>query len=209
MSVRIAVLASGSGSNAQALMDASAKGDLAGGEVVVVVSDRPAPVLDLAKAAGVESLLIRYKDYPSREAFGEALLAELRSRKVDLVCSAGWMRINPPVFIEAFQNRMLNIHPSLLPSFSGAHAVRDALEWGVKVTGTTVHFADEDVDHGPIIVQEAVAILPGDSEETLHERIKSVEHRIYPEAVRAVVAGRVKVEGRNVTILNGSVSARN
>ena len=169
--------------------------------MVVVVSDRPAPVLEIAKAAGVEGLLIKYKDYPNREAFGEALVGELRSRGVDLVCSAGWMRINPPLFFEAFPNRMLNIHPALLPSFPGAHAVRDALEWGAKVTGTTVHFADEEMDHGPIIMQEAVPVHENDTEETLHERIKEVEHRLYPEAIRAVVSGRVRLEGRKVRLL--------
>jgi phosphoribosylglycinamide formyltransferase 1 len=201
MSVRIAVLASGSGSNAQVLLDASARDELAGGEVVVVVSDRQAKVLELAHAAGVESLLIDHKEYPSRVAFGEAVLDELRSRQVRLVCYAGWMRIMPPEFIQAFPGRVLNIHPALLPSFPGAHAVRDALEWGVKVTGTTVHFADEDVDHGPIIMQEAVPVLAEDTEVTLHERVKEVEHRLYPEAVRAVVSGRVRLEGRTVHIL--------
>jgi phosphoribosylglycinamide formyltransferase 1 len=201
MSVRIAILASGSGSNAQVLIDASTRDDLAGGQVVVVVSDRPAPILEFAESSGVEALLINFKDFSSREEFGDALLSELRSREVELVCSAGWMRINPPAFMKAFPNRMLNIHPALLPSFPGAHAVRDALEWGVKVTGTTVHFADEEVDHGPIILQEAVPVVSGDTEETLHERIKEVEHRLYPEAVRAVVSGRVQVEGRSVQIL--------
>ena len=167
----------------------------------MLVSDRPAAALNIAEEAGVEALLVRYKDYPGREAFGDALVAELRARQVDLVCSAGWMRINPPNFVRAFPNRFLNIHPALLPSFPGAHSVKDALEWGVKVTGTTIHFADEDVDHGPIIMQEAVMVHETDTEETLHERIKEVEHRLYPEAIRAVVSGRVRLDGRKVRLL--------
>lgn len=201
MSVRIAVLASGSGTNAQALIDNSVRGDLAGGEVVLIVSDRPgAGVLDRAEQTGVEALVLDFTEFPSREEYGKALVEELKARNISLVCHSGFMRILPPIYIESFPNRVLNLHPSLLPSFPGAHAVRDALAWGVKVTGTTVHFADEEVDHGPIIVQEAVPVLPGDTEEALHDRIKEVEHRLYPEAVRAVVSGRVRIEGRNVHI---------
>lgn len=166
---------------------------------MAVVSDRQgAGVLDRAKQAGVEALVIDFTAFPSREEFGKALVDELKARDIGLVCQAGFMRILPPVYIESFPQQVLNLHPSLLPSFPGAHAVRDALEWGVKVTGSTVHFADEEVDHGPIIMQEAVPVLPGDTEEALHERIKEVEHRIYPEAVRAVISGRLEVVGRKV-----------
>jgi phosphoribosylglycinamide formyltransferase-1 len=194
---RIAVLASGTGTNAQVLLDASAQGELAGGIVVVVVSDRAeSGALARARNAGVEALFVDPSQHSRREAYGDALIDELRKRNVDLVCLAGFMRILPPRFIHAFPNRVLNIHPALLPSFAGAHAVRDALAWGVKVTGTSVHLADELVDHGPILMQEAVPVFEGDDEETLHERIKKVEHRIYPEAVRAVVSGRTRVEGR-------------
>lgn len=199
--IRIAVLASGTGTNAQALLDASARRELAGGEVVVVVSDVPeAGVLERASRAGVEGLFVDPAPHPERASYDEALVKELESRDVGLVCLAGFMRILSPGFIRAFANRILNIHPALLPAFPGARAVRDALAWGVKVTGTTVHFADEEVDHGPIVLQECVGVLPGDDETTLHERIKKVEHRLYPEAVRIVVAGRAHVEGRKVHV---------
>lgn len=165
----------------------------------MVVSDRPgAGVLDRAKQAGVEALILDYTKFPGREEYGIALVEELKARDIGLVCQAGFMRILPPIYIKSYPHQVLNLHPSLLPSFPGAHAVRDALEWGVKVTGSTVHFADEEVDHGPIILQEAVPVLPGDTEEALHERIKEVEHRIYPEAVRAVISGRLEVIGRKV-----------
>jgi phosphoribosylglycinamide formyltransferase-1 len=118
------------------------------------------------------------------------------------------MRILSPGFIAAFEGRVLNIHPALLPAFPGAHAVRDALAWGVKVTGTTVHVADEQVDHGPIVAQACVPVLPGDDEETLHERIKAVEHRLYPEAVRLVVSGRVRISGRRVEVGKDSATTR-
>lgn len=200
MSSRLAILASGAGSNAAALLDAANRGELGDATVVVVLTDRAgAGVLAHAQAAGVEALFVdpAGKD---RAAYGEALAGVLAQRGVDLVCLAGFMRILPAGFIAALEGRVLNIHPALLPAFPGAHAVRDALAWGVKVTGTTVHFADEAVDHGPILAQEAVEVLPGDDEETLHERIKVVERRLYPAAVRAVLAGRARIEGRVVLL---------
>jgi phosphoribosylglycinamide formyltransferase-1 len=118
------------------------------------------------------------------------------------VCLAGFMRILAPNFVKAFENRILNIHPALLPAFPGAHAVAEALAWGVKVTGTTVHLVDEEVDHGPVVLQRAVAVEPGDTEETLHERIKAAEHALYPEAIRLFAAGRLKIEGRVVHVLD-------
>lgn len=201
MSTPIAVLASGAGTNAQALLEASARGELAGGKVAVVVSDRPeAPVLERARRAGVEALFVDPAPHPDRDSYCNALEKELEEREIGLVCLAGFMRILSPAFVAAFPNRILNTHPALLPSFSGAHPVRDALAWGVKVTGASVHFVDEEVDHGPIVLQEAVGVLPGDDEERLHERIKTVEHRLYPEAVRLVLSGRARIEGRTVAI---------
>lgn len=202
MTSRLAILASGAGSNARALLDAANRGELGDASVTVVLTDRAgAGVLAHAQAAGVEGLFVDPAPFTGdRAAYGEALAQALRQRGVDLVCLAGFMRILPAGFIAAFEGRVLNIHPALLPAFPGAHAVRDALAWGVKVTGTTVHFADEAVDHGPILAQEAVEILPGDDEEALHERIKAVEHRLYPAAVRAVVSGRVRIEGRTVLL---------
>lgn len=200
MTMRIAILASGGGTNAQALLEASERGELGGGKVVAVVSDRErAGALERARSFGVEALFVDPLAHPSREAYAEALVEELVARGVKLVCLAGFMRILPPVFVKAFEDKVLNIHPALLPSFPGAHAVRDALEWGVKVTGATVHFADEAVDQGPIILQEAVPVLH-DGEDALHERIKAVEHRLYPRAVKAVCEGRVRIEGRKVTV---------
>ncbi|HWC31771.1 MAG TPA: phosphoribosylglycinamide formyltransferase, partial [Actinomycetota bacterium] len=129
-----------------------------------------------------------------------ALLELLRDRGIEVVCLAGYMRILRPAFVRAMRPRILNVHPSLLPSFPGAHAVRDALAWGVKVTGATVHLVDEEVDHGPVIAQEAVPVLDDDDEETLHARIRAVEHRIYPEAVRLVLDGRLALEGRRTVV---------
>ena len=201
MTTRIAILASGAGTNARALLDASNRGELAGATVVVLVADRAGcGALAEAALAGVEGIFVDPACSPDRAAYGDVLVAELRARQVDLVCLSGFMRILSPGFIAAFEGRVLNIHPALLPAFPGAHAVRDALAWGVKVTGTTVHFADEDVDHGPIVAQECVPVLPGDDEATLHERIKAVEHCLYPEAVRLVVSGQTRIDGRRVDV---------
>lgn len=201
MPTRIAVLASGEGTNAQAILDAAARDELAGAQVAVIVTDRPhAHALDRARETGVEAVFLDPVDYGGRAAYGEALAQELTDREIDLVCLAGFMRVLAPSFVKPFENRVLNIHPALLPAFPGARAVREALEWGVKVTGVTVHFVDEELDHGPIILQEAVEVLPDDNEASLHERIKKVEHRLYPEAIRAVVSGKVRVQGRKVLV---------
>jgi len=195
--LRVGVLLSGSGTNLQAILDAAG----AGYEVVVVVSDRAdAFGLERARTAGVPDVHVDPKAYENREAFNEALADVLRAHEVGLVCLAGFMRILAPNLVKAFENRIVNIHPALLPAFPGGHAVRDALEWGAKVTGTTVHLVDEEVDHGPIVLQRAVAIEPGDTEETLHERIKAAEHELYPEAIRLFASGRVKLDGRLVVV---------
>jgi phosphoribosylglycinamide formyltransferase-1 len=196
--LRVGVLLSGSGTNLQAILDAAPGSPY---EVVVVVSDRAdAGGLERARRAGVPAVHVDPKAFPSREAFDEVLVRVLEEHRVGLVCLAGFMRILSPTFVKAFEGRILNIHPALLPAFPGAHAVRDALAWGVKVTGTTVHIVDEEVDHGPIVLQEAVPVLEDDDEETLHQRIKAVEHRLYPEAIRLVAEGRLRVEGRRVRI---------
>ena len=196
--LRVGVLLSGTGTNLQAILD-GAPGS--GYEVVVAVSDKAQALgLERARGAGVAAVHVDPKAYDDRQAFNEALADVLRDHRVELVCLAGFMRILAPNFIKAFEGRIINIHPALLPAFPGAHAVRDALEWGARVTGSTVHFADEEVDHGPILLQEAVPILPGDDEGTLHDRIKGVEHRLYPEAIRLIAAGRVRIDGRRVTI---------
>ena len=191
------MLLSGSGTNLQAIIDSSGSDY----DVVVVVSDKPdAFGLERARTAGVPAVHVDPKAHDGREAFNEALADMLRAHDVELVCLAGFMRILAPNLVKAFENRILNIHPALLPAFPGAHAVRDALDWGAKVTGTTVHLVDEEVDHGPILLQRAVPIERGDTEEMLHERIKSVEHELYPEAIRLFATGRVRVEGRRVVV---------
>jgi phosphoribosylglycinamide formyltransferase 1 len=194
MGGRVAVLASGSGTNLQALLDHPAIG------VVLVVSDRgDAGALSRARDAGVEALHLDPRAFGSREDHDTALVRLLQDRGIDLVCLAGYMRILSPVAVRAFDGRIVNVHPSLLPAFPGAHAVRDALDWGVKVTGCTVHVVDEEVDHGPILAQEPVPVRKDDDEESLHARIQAVEHRLYPETVQAWLEGRLRVEGRRVT----------
>jgi phosphoribosylglycinamide formyltransferase-1 len=194
---RVAVLASGAGTNLQALLDDAVVGPAVG----LVVSDRPtAGALDRARAAGIRAVHLDPAEHGSRQAHDLALVDLLRSERIDAVCLAGYMRILGPAVIRAFPNRILNVHPSLLPAFPGAHAVRDALAWGVRVTGCTVHIVDEEVDHGPIVAQEAVPVLDGDDEASLHARIQDAEHRLYPQAVRALVEGRLRVDGRRVRI---------
>lgn len=197
MDARLAVLASGSGSNLQALLD----DPVAGPRIVLVVSDRPgAGALERAAEAGVKGVVLDPSPHSTRESFDADLLALLRDEGIDLVCLAGFMRILTPPLVRAFEGRMLNIHPSLLPAFPGARAPADALAWGAKVTGATVHIVDEEVDHGPIVLQEAVPVEEDDDPETLHERIKRVEHRLYPQAVRLWLARRLSLEGRRVRV---------
>jgi phosphoribosylglycinamide formyltransferase 1 len=178
---RIVVLVSGSGSNMEALARACDRGEVRG-RVVAVVSDRPCRGIDRAAAMGIPCEALEPALYADRDAWSEALAAMVRSYTPDLVVSAGFMRILGPSFVDAFAGRLINLHPSLLPAFPGAHAVRDALDRGVKVTGTTVHFVDYEVDHGPILLQEAVPVEDGDTVESLHDRIKETEHRLLPRA---------------------------
>jgi len=196
----LGVLASGRGSNLQAILDACARPDFPA-RVAVVVSDRErAPALDRARAAGVETLWLNPKDFADRESYDTALVRELETRGVGLVCQAGWMRILSTVYVRAFRGRAMNIHPSLLPAFPGLHPHRQALDHGVKVSGATVHFTDEGVDTGPIIVQAAVPVEPGDTDDTLAARVLTVEHRLYPEAIRLFAEGRLRLVGRKVIV---------
>ena len=196
----VGVLVSGRGSNLQALLDACATPDFPA-RVAVVISDREhAPALERARAAGVEAVWINPKDFASRESFDATLVRELDKRQVGLVCNAGFMRILSRVYVQAFAGRALNIHPSLLPAFPGLHAQRQALEHGAKVAGCTVHFVDEAVDAGPIVLQAAVPVEADDTEETLSARILNEEHRIYPAAVRLFAEGRLTLVGRRVMI---------
>jgi phosphoribosylglycinamide formyltransferase-1 len=196
--LRVGVLASGRGSNLQALLDATARPDFPA-RVVVVLSDRErAAALDRARAAGVEAVFVNPKDFADREAFDLALVRELEKRRVDLVCHAGFMRILSPAYVRAFAGRALNVHPSLLPSFPGLHAQRQALDGGVRIAGATVHFVDEGVDTGPIVLQASVRVEPDDTEAALSGRILAEEHRLYPEAVRLFAEGKLRIVGRTV-----------
>jgi phosphoribosylaminoimidazolecarboxamide formyltransferase/IMP cyclohydrolase len=199
---RIAVGVSGSGSNLRALVAAAERGEL-GGQVVVVFADRPCPALDWAVERGIETALVPASPagHPDGRAEEDRVLAEtLGAASVDVVVLAGYMRIIGPAVLAAFPERILNTHPALLPSFPGAHAVRDALAHGATVTGTTVHVVDATLDGGPIVAQEAVPILPGDDEASLHERIRAVEHRLLPRVVALALAGALTVDGRRVRI---------
>ena len=198
--LRVGVLASGRGSNLQALLDAGSRADYPA-RVVVVVSDREdARALARARAAGVSSLFVNPKDHGDRAAYDAVLTKTLEHHEVGLVCLAGFMRILSPVFVRAWQGRLMNIHPSLLPAFPGLHAQRQALDHGVRIAGATVHFVDEGVDTGPIVLQAAVPVEATDTEETLAARILIEEHRIYPEAVRLFAEGRLHVTSRQVSI---------
>jgi len=191
------VLASGTGSNLQALLD----DEVVGPAIGLVVSDRAeAKALDRARSAGIEAVHLDPKAHEGREAHDRALVELLQDRGIELVCLAGYMRILSPGFVRLFWGRTLNVHPSLLPVFPGAHAVRDALSWGVRLTGCTVHVVDEEVDHGPILAQEAVPVLDDDDEASLHARIQEAEHRLYPLAVRRMIEGRVRLDGRRVIV---------
>ncbi len=199
--IPIGVLASGRGSNFRALCEAARAGGIPGGRFAVLVSDKAdAGALAVAREFGVEAVAILPKAYPSREAHEAAVADALAERKVGLVCLAGYMRLLTGAFLRRFPNKVINIHPALLPSFPGLHGQKQALEHGAKVAGATVHFVDEGCDSGPIILQAAVPVREDDTEETLSARILEQEHRIYPEAVKLYCAGRLKVEGRRVRI---------
>jgi phosphoribosylglycinamide formyltransferase-1 len=192
--MRVGVLASGAGSNLQAILDA-------GAQVAVVISNvASAQALSRAEAAGVPSVFLPHKQFASRDEYDAALLAALRKHGVELVCLAGFMRLIGPVLLGAFENKILNIHPALLPSFPGMHAVRQALDAGVRISGCTVHVVDQGTDSGPIVAQAAVPVLDGDSEETLAARILKQEHRLYPRVIRLFEQNRVVIEGRRVRV---------
>jgi len=197
--MRLAVFASGRGSNFRALLEASRAGRLPQAEFVVLVSDKPdAKALDIAREYGVKALHVSPKNFESRDAYEQEILRCLRELKVEGICLAGYMRLVGKTILRAFPNRILNIHPALLPSFPGTHGHRDTLAYGVKVSGCTVHFVDEGVDTGPIIVQRSVEVLDDDTEETLAARILIQEHQAYPEAVDLLTRGLLDMEGRKV-----------
>ena len=192
----IGVLISGRGSNLQALVDAIADGRLRAEIAVVIANRADAAGLARARTAGIETLTLPHRNYPSREAFEEVLVAELRARHVALVCLAGFMRLLGPTFLEAYPNAILNIHPSLLPAFPGVDAQRQAWTYGTKIAGATVHLVTGELDAGPIVLQRAVAVADDDTPETLAARILEVEHQIYPEATALVLDGGWTIDGR-------------
>lgn len=200
---RIAVFASGQGSNFAALVQAQQAGKLGGGRIELLVSDKPeAPVAQRAEAAGIPALLLRPKDFASRELYEAAIVAELQRREIGLVVLAGYMRLITPVLLEPYAGRIINVHPSLLPAFAGKDAIGQALDYGVKLTGVTVHFVDGGMDTGPVIAQRSVEVKAGDTADSLAERIHQVEYELYPEVVAAFAAGRVDLNGRITTIGN-------
>lgn len=206
--LRLGVLASGRGSNLQALIDAIESGTVQARVAVVISNKKEAQALERARVHGVPDVFLDPKSYAGmidkREAYDRGVLDILRKHEVELVLLAGYMKIVTPLLIEAYRNRMMNIHPSLLPSFPGLEAQKQALDWGVKVAGCTVHFVTEGVDEGPIILQATVPVLEGDSPETLAARILIEEHAIYPRAVQLYADGRLLVEGRRVRIADGA-----
>ncbi len=205
--LRVAVLVSGGGTNLQAIMDSMTAGKIPNAKIVTVISNNAgAYALERAKNFGTEALLLSPKDYDSRELFNEALLAALKERKIDLVVLAGYLVVVPPCVIEEYRNRIINIHPSLIPSFCGTgcyglHVHEKALARGVKVSGATVHFVDEGTDTGPIIMQKAVYVQNGDTPEILQRRImEEAEWKLLPEVIRLISEDKVHVNGRIVTI---------
>jgi phosphoribosylglycinamide formyltransferase-1 len=209
MTKRIGVLLSGRGSNFEALADSVAAGRIPNAEIAVVISHREgAPGIERARARGIDTLIIPSKGL-EREAYDRQVVAALQEKKIDLICLAGYMRLLSPYFVQAFRGRILNIHPSLLPAFPGLESQRQALEHGAKFAGCTVHFVDETLDAGPIILQSAVPIRNDDTVESLSERILAEEHRIYSQAVRIVLEGRFRIDGRRVIILSGVPISKN
>ena len=198
--LRVGVLASNRGTNLQALLDATHRPGFPA-RVVVVASDREdAPALGRAASAGVAAVFLNPKDAAEPDAYDAALDRVLRDHRVGLVCLAGFMRILGPAFVRAWRGRLLNVHPALLPAFPGLHAQRQALEYGVKIAGATIHFVDEGLDTGPIILQSSVPVEPDDTEASLAGRILAEEHRLYPEAVRLFAEGRIRIVGRRVIV---------
>ena len=204
---RLGVLISGRGSNLQALIAAIADGRLDATIAVVISNRQDAGGLERARAAGIESIVLSHRDFGSRDDYDRALATELRARDVGLVCLAGFMRLVGTELIDVFPNRVLNIHPSLLPAFPGLDAQRQAIEHGVKVSGVTVHLVTAELDGGPIVVQRAVMVMPGDTEESLAARILEEEHRAYPEAVKIILDGGWRLDGRRFIPAKSPISA--
>jgi len=198
--LKIGVLASGRGSNFQSIIDEIAS-DRLNAEIVLLITDNPSAfAIERAKQHRIDYLVVLPKEYRSRDNLFSKISDELKKKNVDLVVLAGFMRIVGKPLINAFPNKIMNIHPALLPSFSGLHGQKQAVDYGVKISGCTVHFVDEGMDTGPVIIQAAVPVSQNDTEETLSEKILRLEHKIYPEAIRLFSEGKIEVEGRKVRI---------
>ncbi len=198
--MNIAVFASGKGTNLQAIIDAVSRGEIKA-VISLVIGDRSnAKALDRAKKAGIKAVYINPRDFSSREEFDKKAISYLEKNNVGLVVLAGFMRLLSPYFVKKYRNRIMNIHPSLLPAFKGTSGIKDAWEYGMKITGVTVHFINEDLDAGPIILQKPVMIEETDTLESLEEKIHRTEHQIYPEAINLFIEGRLEVKGRRVKI---------
>jgi len=199
--MNIAVFCSGSGTNLQAIIDAHKRGDIKA-DFKLVVSDVPSCLaLERAKKAGIKTLIVERKDFKSKEDFEAEIIKNLKKEKIDLIVLAGYMRLISADFINQYKNKILNIHPALLPSFKGTQGIKDAFEYGVKVTGPTVHFVTQDMDAGPIILQGAIKVTEDDTEESLAQAIHKEEHKLYPKVIQLFVEGRLKIEGKKVRII--------
>jgi phosphoribosylglycinamide formyltransferase-1 len=198
--VNLGVLVSGSGSNLQAIIDNIEKGALPANIRIIISNNPGAFALERARKYGIPSAVIEHGGFKSREEYDRKLVDTLKAHDVELVVLAGFMRVLSPLFLRAFPMRIMNIHPALLPSFAGTHGQKKAFDYGVKFTGCTVHFADEGVDTGPIIIQGIVPVYDSDTEDTLSQRILKEEHRIYPKAIKLYAEGRLHVEGRKVRV---------
>jgi len=200
--VNIAVFASGRGTNFGAIIKAIKSGKIKA-DLSLLVSDTPkAGAVGRAKRAGIKIALVKREDFASKESFEARIIEHLEAGRIDLIVLAGFMRMLSLEFVKKYTGRILNIHPALLPSFKGVDAIKDAFDYGVKVTGVSVHFVDEKMDHGPIILQKALPVDQEDTLESLEKKIHKIEHRIYPEAIRLFVEGKLKLEGRKVKVAN-------
>ncbi len=198
--MKIAVFCSGNGSNFQAIVDSVKRGEIKA-KIGLMVCDNPeAFALERAKGEGIKSLLVERKNFKTKDELEAEIIKNLEKENIELICLAGFMRLVSPQFVQKYRNKILNIHPALLPSFKGTSGIKDALDYGVKVTGVTVHFVDEKLDHGQIILQQALEIEDGDTEEFLASRIHLIEHQLYPQAIKFFVEGQLNLEGRRVKL---------
>ncbi len=201
---RFAVFVSGNGSNLQAIIDAVKSGEIKAELVLVFSSNEKAFALKRAEEAGIKTLVLDPKNYTNRQSYDRDIIIRLKEFNIDFIAMAGYMRLLTPFFLKNYPRKVLNVHPSLLPSFKGVQGIKDAMTYGAKVTGVTIHFVDEKMDHGPIILQESVKIADNDTLESLTEKVHKLEHKLYPKAIQLFVEGKLKVKGRKVQVLEKS-----